>query len=948
MACSVLSCHAADTDVVLNELYYHPPSGHVSEEFIELYNKGIQAVDLSGWQFTAGVKITFASGMTLEPGGYLVISPSWEATAARYTITNVTGNYTGHLSNSGEKVELSDQWGTVIDQVDYSDLPPWPVAPDGEGPSLERVNPNLPGNDPANWRTCIRTYDWVFLKARGYPSDNWLKFFIDGVGEAYIDDVSLTEVGGTYNYLSNGGFEEENLSLFGWQVLGTHQTSQRVPGHAHSGNYCLQVISTGEGGYAANHISALTNLTLPQGRDYELSFWAKRINGIDPLQAQINNGGVGMVNDLVTECGTPGRRNSMYVNASLPAVDWLTHSPAVPSSTDQILVQAFAHARDGIDRLVLYYWTWDNPSAYIYMYDDGMHDDGGPNDGIYAATLPQTYPSGTLVRYKVRAYDKKGYFVWHPYQDDPVPQKALYVRNWAPASSLPVVHLIMTSTDRALLEGPGQNLKDTYRRASVLCDGEVYDGAGVRYRGNVVRNYPKISYKLRFQRGQRFKGQAGSLNLNSSYGDKSFIRETLGYDLFRQAGLPAAENGHARLALNNNDYGLFVSVEQIDGDFLARIGYDDDANLYKAYSNMSVLTHARDYELNYTQENNQGDSYADLIELIEGVNAHLSSGGKLDFEQQYLDIDENLGYAAVNSCIFNLDITSKNYNLCHDIHGATDHLWRVIPFDLDLSFGKVFGPAGLEDDSISWQGGTQIAAGNKLLNLLYQTSELTPRYNAVLKYLVDTWFTTAYLFPKIDALANQLRTEAANDHTIWPSYGDPSTWTTDYQAGQLKTFIQNRRNTILQQLNGAPFPTGTATLTPTPTFTPKDTKTRTMTPTPTATIPTATPSPTFDTPTVTETATATPLISETPTLAPTVTATSTKTATFTPAVSTTPTATVCNLGDADSNRFVNSNDYRMVRDHFGQSSPPVGDADCNRFVNSFDYRAVRDHFGQRY
>jgi len=57
------------------------------------------------------------------------------------------------------------------------------------------------------------------------------------------------------------------------------------------------------------------------------------------------------------------------------------------------------------------------------------------------------------------------------------------------------------------------------------------------------------------------------------------------------------------------------------------------------------------------------------------------------------------------------------------------------------------------------------------------------------------------------------------------------------------------------------------------------------------------------------------------------------------------TVQVCCLGDGDNSGFVNTSDYRSVRDSFGQSSPLTGDANCDNFVNINDYIAVRDNFG---
>ena len=51
---------AADgSDIVINEIMYHPASGLASEEYVELYNRGATAVDLGGWYFTDGIRFTF-------------------------------------------------------------------------------------------------------------------------------------------------------------------------------------------------------------------------------------------------------------------------------------------------------------------------------------------------------------------------------------------------------------------------------------------------------------------------------------------------------------------------------------------------------------------------------------------------------------------------------------------------------------------------------------------------------------------------------------------------------------------------------------------------------------------------------------------------------------------------------------------------------------------------
>src|SRR2546427_303873 len=54
-------------DIVINEIMYNPISGMSEDEFIELYNKGSNAVDVSGWKFTSGITITLPSTTVILP-----------------------------------------------------------------------------------------------------------------------------------------------------------------------------------------------------------------------------------------------------------------------------------------------------------------------------------------------------------------------------------------------------------------------------------------------------------------------------------------------------------------------------------------------------------------------------------------------------------------------------------------------------------------------------------------------------------------------------------------------------------------------------------------------------------------------------------------------------------------------------------------------------------------
>ncbi|HYG21328.1 MAG TPA: lamin tail domain-containing protein [Verrucomicrobiae bacterium] len=162
---------AGDTPVIIREIMYRPLREEARQkfdrinfgpyrergddelgEYLELFNRGTNAVSLAGWAFTDGISFTFQPGFVLNAGAHLVIASSPEAMQARFGITNVAGPFTGVLSDGGERLTLRDASGRVMNTVRYSDSHPWPEAPDELGVSLECLFPNGDNSTPANWR----------------------------------------------------------------------------------------------------------------------------------------------------------------------------------------------------------------------------------------------------------------------------------------------------------------------------------------------------------------------------------------------------------------------------------------------------------------------------------------------------------------------------------------------------------------------------------------------------------------------------------------------------------------------------------------------------------------------------------------------------------------------------------------------------------------------------
>ena len=156
------------TDVLsslrITEIMYNPaPTGG---EYIEFRNVGAQPINLNGVYFDIGSPIatlgapdtayTFGNEI-LNPGAYIVITENIAAFQALYgnSIRLGAAWTSGSLNNGGERITLRDSFGNTIQNIhdfDYDDIAPWPLTPDGTGPSLEVINVQGNYSLGTNWR----------------------------------------------------------------------------------------------------------------------------------------------------------------------------------------------------------------------------------------------------------------------------------------------------------------------------------------------------------------------------------------------------------------------------------------------------------------------------------------------------------------------------------------------------------------------------------------------------------------------------------------------------------------------------------------------------------------------------------------------------------------------------------------------------------------------------
>lgn len=148
------------SDLKITEIMYHPPDLNGVDgdefEFLEIKNTGTGRVNMSGLSFTNGVVYQFAADNFLDGGTFLVLAKNKSKFYEKYRM-QAFDEYSGKLSNGGERLTLSDALGATIFTVKYDDKAPWPTSADSGGYSLVPKDFNLnPDPDAAvNWRASL-------------------------------------------------------------------------------------------------------------------------------------------------------------------------------------------------------------------------------------------------------------------------------------------------------------------------------------------------------------------------------------------------------------------------------------------------------------------------------------------------------------------------------------------------------------------------------------------------------------------------------------------------------------------------------------------------------------------------------------------------------------------------------------------------------------------------
>ena len=141
--------------IVINEINYNSSTDFDSGDWVELTNAGTQNVDLTHWIFkdsNDSHRFTFPEGFVLKKDSFVVLVNDHNKFIQSYpNVSNYLSGMDFAFSGSGELLRLFDDAGKLADYVEYDDHAPWPEEADGNGATLELLNPHRQNANAENW-----------------------------------------------------------------------------------------------------------------------------------------------------------------------------------------------------------------------------------------------------------------------------------------------------------------------------------------------------------------------------------------------------------------------------------------------------------------------------------------------------------------------------------------------------------------------------------------------------------------------------------------------------------------------------------------------------------------------------------------------------------------------------------------------------------------------------
>jgi hypothetical protein len=336
--------------------------------------------------------------------------------------------------------------------------------------------------------------------------------------------------------------------------------------------------------------------------------------------------------------------------------------------------------------------------------------------------------------------------------------------------------------------------------ATLRVDGRSYEEVGVGFRGassfGMVPAGSKRSFNVSLDfvhEDQALEGYR-SLNLLNANNDPTFVRTVLYSQVARQY-IAAPMVNYVRVVINGESWGIYVSAQQFNRDFLRDFFPSQEGARWKVpgspggragmeYLGEDVDAYRRLYEI---KTKDDPARWADLVNLFRVL--HETPVESLESAlAEVLDVDGALRFLALDVALVNSDgywTRASDYNLYQDPSGR----FHVVPHDMNEALGAGGGRGGgARLDPLV--GPTD--ASKPLRSRLLAVPALRERYLGYVRDIAEKWLDWQRVGPLVEQHQALIREDVMRDtRKLYP------TDSFDSGALELRSFLEQRREYLL-------------------------------------------------------------------------------------------------------------------------------------------------------
>jgi hypothetical protein len=296
--------------------------------------------------------------------------------------------------------------------------------------------------------------------------------------------------------------------------------------------------------------------------------------------------------------------------------------------------------------------------------------------------------------------------------------------------------------------------------AKLTVDGKVYPDVGVHFRGmSSFMMVPEgrkhsINLSMDFRHSEQRLGGYKTLNLLNANDDPSLLHTVLYLQIMREY-TAAPKANFLRVVINGENWGIYSSQEQFNGDFIKEWFETTKGARWKAtgnpggggggliYSGDDPARYKRSYEL---KTKDDPKVWTDLINLCKVLNQTPPAQLEKALEP-ILDVDGALKWLAVEKALINNDgywIRASDFSIYQDLKGK----FHLIPHDANETLtaaegGRGGGGGGVKLDPLSGINDSS----KPLISKLLAVPALRERYLRTMRDVTEKWLSWDKLGP---------------------------------------------------------------------------------------------------------------------------------------------------------------------------------------------------------